>query len=110
MTRPSKKSLDAEFAILSGLCSLDTETIQAMLRWFPELSERQCIAAILFSVGFSISKIAQHRNVSPKTISETLSCVKDKFEVSSLSDIRCMVLLRYLVRSKDAGSRMLGDL
>lgn len=65
---------------------------------FPELSEIQCLVALLFSAGFSVKEIASQRQVSPSTVKNTLSCVKIKFEQPNIGGIRCVVLLRLLLR------------
>lgn len=65
---------------------------------FPELSEVQCLVALQFSAGFSVKEIAMLRHVSPSTVKNTLSCVKEKFDQPSICGIRCVVLLRLMLR------------
>lgn len=65
---------------------------------FPELSETQCLVALLYSVGFSVKEIASQRKVSPSTVNNILFCVREKFDQTNIRGIRCIVLLRLMLR------------
>ncbi|HGJ5857423.1 helix-turn-helix transcriptional regulator [Arsenophonus nasoniae] len=64
---------------------------------FPELTTTEKDVVMLFSIGFSVKKIASIRNVSPFTVKNQLSAAKENLEVNSLDDIRSIALLRILI-------------
>ncbi len=77
---------------------IDLLQFDAASRLLPELTEAQCFVALLFSAGFSVKEIASLRNISPSTVNSMLSNVKEKFELSSLSGVRCVVMMRLILR------------
>lgn len=76
----------------------DPTQFESIRNVFPELSEMQCLMALLFSVGFSVKEIASQRKVSPSTVKNTLSCVREKFGQPNIGGIRCVILLRLILR------------
>lgn len=89
---------DTTPALLNCIAMFQSENFEVVRELFPELSELQCLAAVLFGAGFSVVEIAEQRNVSPQTIKNTLSCVKEKFGLSCLNMVRNVVLLRLILR------------
>jgi DNA-binding NarL/FixJ family response regulator len=77
---------------------LDIAQFEAARHLFPELSETQCLVALLFSAGLSVKEIASLRDISPSTVNNTLSTVKEKFELPSLCGVRCVIMLRLMLR------------
>ena len=68
---------------------------------FPELSEKQMEATLMFSSGMSISEIALFRNVSETSIKRVLRAAMTDFSVFSLNSLRAIVQTRismFLVR------------
>lgn len=63
----------------------------------PELTLAQREIVMLFSVGFSVKKIAHMRNVSHFTVKNILTSAKNNLGVFSLDEIRSVVLLRVLM-------------
>lgn len=77
---------------------LDPTQLASVRNVFPELSEMQCLIALLFSSGFSVKEIAWQRQVSPSTVKNTLACVKTKFDQPSIHGVRSVILLRLMLR------------
>ena len=80
------------------MAALDPTQLASVRNVFPELSESQCLVALLFSSGFSVKEIAWQRQVSPSTIKNTLTSVKTKFDQPSIHGVRSVILLRLMLR------------
>ncbi|HHA1672072.1 TPA: helix-turn-helix transcriptional regulator [Enterobacter roggenkampii] len=65
---------------------------------FPELTETQCTITFLFSMGYTMKEISIKREISASTVKNTLNAVKNKLDQESLNGVRCVVLIRLLLR------------
>lgn len=83
--------------IYIGKVENDLQKCNSFSNILPELSLAQRETVMLFSVGFSVKKIAHMRNVSHFTVKNILTAAKNNLGVFSLDDIRSVVLLRFLM-------------
>lgn len=71
--------------------------IDMMGKIFPELSHRETEISILYFSGLDTASISHSLNISQNTVNNHLANAKFKFSAGSISELRSLILLRFLV-------------
>ncbi|QLU66947.1 helix-turn-helix transcriptional regulator [Citrobacter freundii] len=71
--------------------------VDMMGKLFPELSHRETEILILYFSGLDTASISHSLKISQSTVNNHLANAKFKFSAGSISELRSLILLRFLV-------------
>lgn len=71
--------------------------VDMMIKIFPELSHRETEISILYFSGLDTASISHSLKISQNTVNNHLANAKVKFSAGSISELRSLILLRFLV-------------
>lgn len=71
--------------------------VDMMRKLFPELSHRETEISILYFSGLDTASISHSLKISQSTVNNHLANAKFKFSAGSISELRSLILLRFLV-------------